>query len=52
MMASVPIPYIGWRDLGPKRQGRVWKLHATPDRCELSRPPFGYVGHITGWLKQ
>lgn len=41
-----PVIYLGWRDLGPKRQGRVWKLHATANPNELSVPPFHIIGRI------
>jgi hypothetical protein len=38
--------YVGWRDLGPRREGRVWKLHATTNRRELSRPPFCMIARL------
>lgn len=40
------IVYLGWRDLGPKRAGRVWKLHATQNPNELSVPPWRIIGRV------
>jgi hypothetical protein len=43
---SVPVLYLGWRDLGKRRKGRVWKIHLTPDPRELSVPPFQVIARM------
>ncbi len=32
--------YAGWRDLGPRRRGRVWKFEASIRPSGFVRPPF------------
>jgi hypothetical protein len=43
---SVPVLYLGWRDLGKRRSGRVWRLTLTDDRSTLSRPPFCMIARL------